>query len=109
MSPLATLTGQLMFFGDGYHEIEKPYVPRPWNLIQANGDEVDIRPIIMDALRAMDGKPAKQGEQEDSYSILLDDDSPLRVEHYEGHPLLRSESAMTNIHAHLTNSLVRLT
>ncbi len=106
-----SLKGRLMFTGSGYIELDKPYIPRPWALIQDDGSEVDLYPIIMLAIQNMHEKSARHVREVTSYSILLDSDSEYEIDHFQGHPLLRSKdnSGWSNISTYLTDSLVWLT
>ncbi len=96
----STLTGILMFTGDGYKDpmSREPYTPRPWTLVQPDGTEVDIRPLIMDAFKAMHGKPAEQEEWVALYSLMLNE-GPNNLDYNDGIPLLWYRSKTDGVSA----------
>lgn len=90
----STLKGKLMFTHDGYHhDLEKPYQPRSWPLIQEDGSEIDIRPLVMAVFQCLDGKRVREENGVDFHNFTIDDDSPDTLKYNEGHPMLQRKMA----------------
>jgi len=98
-----------MYTSDGYMEEGVEYRPRSWKLVQSEEVELDIRPVIMLAIQRFEGKPARQEQTVDSYTICLDVASPTKMDYNGGHPVLQSSDSMQNVLSHLRDSLGWLT
>ncbi len=104
-----TLTGKLMYTGDGYQDVGEPFTPRPWPLVQTDNTEIDLREPIMEILRSMDGKPAIHRQEIDTYDLWVDKDSRQTLSYNEGHPVIGNKDSGSSVRAYLEGSLGWLT
>lgn len=105
-----TLAGTLLFTGDGYVQMGWPYQPRSWPLVQADGNKINLRPLIIEKLKGMDGKPVtQQGNGIDSHSLVIDSESEMIFRYNKGHPWLSKPGAGSNVMLKLKRALGWLT
>ena len=114
MSSPTTYVGTLLFTGSGYIKPGEEYRPRPWRLVRGDGSELDLRPVILSAMRAMEGKKASQARGLDSYCLLTDEKSPVAVKIFPDQddytfPILSGIGQVSSIIACLDDSLIWLT
>ncbi|MEX0917753.1 MAG: hypothetical protein WDZ93_01200 [Candidatus Paceibacterota bacterium] len=97
------LTGVLIFSGS--------WIKRPWALIQPDGTQIDLYPLIDETLLKMNGKPAEHQMNSSSYSLTLVDSAEMFVR-YESDKVAvldRPEDfGISNINAYLPTALTWL-
>src|SRR3989344_4149340 len=105
----STLTGTLMFTGSGYIKPGQDYQPRPLPLVQKDGSETDLHPILLAVFKNMHGKYATQERGPDFYRVTRNLASAPVFDYNDGFPILRTETGFSNVTSYLKMVLVWLT
>ena len=95
---MQTLTGRLLYMG---------WLNLPWKLITNDG-EVDLRPLVEAFLISLNSKKASHRHSPNHYTLTENKKSEFKLDYVPGEQILLKGNGWSNVHAHLDDSLIRL-